>query len=342
MKIDTAGNYTLRYTAEDECGNETVIDRSLIVAAPRTVLYTDGTFIINEMPADKETNERLHGVATNVYAPFDPNGLTAGEKYIFENGAAAPWWDQRQRVLKTEIGSLVTPTSTAHWFDGFANMTSCDVSNIDTSNVTNMRYMFTSCRRLGTLDVSHFDTSNVTNMEGMFNEMRRLSDLRLFHSDTSNVTTMKRMFYSCEYLTSIDLSAFDTTSVDDFTSMFDSCERLTNISVSGFNVSGATKLSEMFSGCKALTSVDISSFELGNSAEISFMFSYCTNLQTIYASSMFNAVSASSSNDMFKNTYSLKGGAGTTWASTNPTDKTYAHIDGGTSNPGYFTLKPTT
>ncbi|MBR7013039.1 MAG: dockerin type I repeat-containing protein, partial [Muribaculaceae bacterium] len=30
---------------------------------------------------------------------------------------------------------------------------------------------------------------------------------------------------------------------------------------------------------------------------------------------------------------------GTTWNESNPTDKTYAHIDGGTSNPGYFTDK---
>lgn len=29
----------------------------------------------------------------------------------------------------------------------------------------------------------------------------------------------------------------------------------------------------------------------------------------------------------------------TVWASSNPRDKTYAHIDGGTSNPGYFTAK---
>ena len=33
------------------------------------------------------------------------------------------------------------------------------------------------------------------------------------------------------------------------------------------------------------------------------------------------------------------GGQGTTYNSSNPTDMTYAHIDGGTSNPGYFTDK---
>ena len=49
MKIDTEGTYTLRYTAEDECGNVTTEDRTVVVEniTYRTVLYTDGTFIIN-------------------------------------------------------------------------------------------------------------------------------------------------------------------------------------------------------------------------------------------------------------------------------------------------------
>ena len=40
---------------------------------------------------------------------------------------------------------------------------------------------------------------------------------------------------------------------------------------------------------------------------------------------------------MFRNCTSLVGGAGTTYSSLNPADKTYARVDGGTANPGYFT-----
>jgi hypothetical protein len=42
---------------------------------------------------------------------------------------------------------------------------------------------------------------------------------------------------------------------------------------------------------------------------------------------------------MFSNCTSLVGGQGTAYNSSNPKDKTYAHIDGGPSNPGYFTAK---
>ena len=43
-----------------------------------------------------------------------------------------------------------------------------DVSNFETSQVTDMSSMFDACSGLQTLDVSNFDTSQVTNMRGMF------------------------------------------------------------------------------------------------------------------------------------------------------------------------------
>ena len=53
---------------------------------------------------------------------------------------------------------------------------------------------------------------------------------------------------------------------------------------------------------------------------------------------MFNTNAVTSSSDMFYNTTNLVGGSGTTYNSSY-IDKTYARIDGGTSLPGYFTLK---
>ena len=78
MHFDQDGTYNLVYIAEDECGNTTLAERVVEVFSLRTVLYPDGTFIINEKSTDQATNEALHGVATDVYDPFDPNG----EKYI--------------------------------------------------------------------------------------------------------------------------------------------------------------------------------------------------------------------------------------------------------------------
>jgi hypothetical protein len=68
------------------------------------------------------------------------------------------------------------------------------------------------------------------------------------------------------------------------------------------------------------------------------MFYGCRNLTTIYAGSGWSTNAVTSSTDMFKNCTNLVGGKGTTY-DANHVDKTYAHIDGGPSNPGYFTAK---
>lgn len=54
-------------------------------------------------------------------------------------------------------------------FNDCRSLTSLDVSQFDTSKVTNMGYMFFNCNLLTSLDVSNFNTSNVTRMDTMFN-----------------------------------------------------------------------------------------------------------------------------------------------------------------------------
>ena len=83
------------------------------------------------------------------------------------------------------------------------SLTTLDVSNFDTSNVTDMSYMFAETYDLTSLDVSYFDTSNVSNMSHMFSDMSSLTTLDVSHFDTSNVTNMSSMFYNDRQLVSI-------------------------------------------------------------------------------------------------------------------------------------------
>ena len=111
----------------------------------------------------------------------------------------------------------------------------------------------------------------------------------------------------------------------------------TTLNLSSFNTSNVTSMRSMFFS-SAATTLDLSSFDTSNVTDMSCMFYKNTNLKTIYASDKFNTNSVTSSTNMFYNTTNLVGGAGTTYNSSF-VDKTYARIDGGTSSPGYFTLK---
>ncbi|MBQ9576281.1 MAG: BspA family leucine-rich repeat surface protein [Muribaculaceae bacterium] len=154
-------------------------------------------------------------------------------------------------------------------------------------------------------------------------------------------TTTYSWFYNMRNLQSITgLSYLNTSEVTNMGWMFTNCNKLTSLDVSHFNTSKVIYMNQLFSGCTGLTSLDLSSFNTSNvTIKMSSMFYNCYNLRTIYVGSGWSTAAVTNSTNMFFNCTSLVGGQGTTWNESNPTDKTYAHIDGGTSNPGYFTAK---
>ena len=176
-----------------------------------------------------------------------------------------PGWLQMAGVVKYVVFdpsfAAARPTSTRFWFAGMDLESITGLSYLNTSEVINMAYMFSSCFNLTSLDLSSFNTSKVTNMEGMF----------------------------------------------------DNCANLINLDLSSFNTSQVTNMESMFEDC--------------------------TSLHTVCVGSGWTTASVIYSDAMFKHCASLVGGKGTTY-DANHVDDEYAHIDGGPSNPGYFTEKP--
>ena len=211
----------------------------------------------------------------------------------------------------------------------FLNITSIEVSknvSIDTSGVKQFEEMFKGCASLtnngiqGFID--QFDTKNAVNMCAMFGEMSSITNINLSNFNTKNVIDMSWMFENNEKLLNITFGPdFITSSVQG------------NEYNEGF--------CGMFSGCKRLKVLDLSNFDTSNAKTMWLMFWDCINLEKIYASEKFTITSLLTStinnarNDIFKNCTSLKGDQGTVFSSDN-TGATYAHLDGGTENPGYF------
>ena len=224
-------------------------------------------------------------------------------------------------------------------FSDCKSLTTLDLSNFNTKNVTNMKMMFNECLDLTSLDVSNFNTENVTDMSYMFTNCSNLPSIKLSNFNTENVTDMNMMFGNCENLSSIDLSSFNTENVTNMSYMFAACGSLSSIDLSSFNTDNVTNMGEMFMGSDKLSSIDLSNFNTCNVTDMYFMFNHCDNLRTIYASNLFDA-SKSNSKGMFNQCTNLIGGLGTKFDSSK-TNYEYAHIDGGTSNPGYFSCKHT-
>ena len=232
-------------------------------------------------------------------------------------------------------------TDMGDMFAGCSRLTSLDVTGFKTDKVTHMGAMFNGCRSLTSLDVTGFKTDNVVYMWFMFRDCRSLTSLDVTGFKTENVTNMNNMFANCSSLTSIDVLGFKTDKVTNMEVMFGGCSGLTSLDVTGFKTDKVTSMWAMFSNCSSLTSLDLSGFKTGSVTNMPGMFYGCSNLVTIYVGDGWSTAKVQDSGSMFKDCTSLVGGAGTTFDATY-TDNTYARIDGGASNPGYFTFKNTT
>ena len=166
-------------------------------------------------------------------------------------------------------------------FNYCQSLTSLDVSNFDTSKVTATIAMFQGCENLISLNLNNFNTSNVTNMSYMFNFCYKLESINVSSFDTSKVTTMLAMFNECENLISIDLSNFNTSNVTDMSYMFNFCYKLEIINVSNFNTSKVTTMQQMFNKCYKLINLDVSNFDTSNVTAMAWMFSECNSLTSI-------------------------------------------------------------
>ncbi len=271
------------------------------VTSEVTSLYEDGTFIINEQNTNRNSNIEKHGKVANEY-----NAMDSDNSYAFSSYNSSLWYSERRNVKGVEIGKTIQPTSTAYWFYQFDNVEKGYFSNLDTSRVTDMRYMFVGLGESNTvatvnLDLSSWDTSNVTNMNYMFWGIGydgKTINLDLSNWNTAKVTDMSYMFfragYHAETLNLVGLDSWNTAKVTDMSYMFaeDAGEfsdtKTWSIGdLSNWNTSSVTNMRSMFFGTgeKATTwSIgDLSNWDTSNVTDMSSMFSNAGSSATTWS-----------------------------------------------------------
>lgn len=109
----------------------------------------------------------------------------------------------------TLLKNLLNATkSTNYLFNNYTG-TSVDglISYTDTTNVTDMSYMFVGCKNLTSIPL--LNTSKVTNMRVMFRDCTKLTSIPQL--DLSNVTDMIYMLDSCAKLEEIHMTGMKVT-----------------------------------------------------------------------------------------------------------------------------------
>ena len=176
--------------------------------------------------------------------------------YALNLEASDPGWlthkDEIKEVVFEASFANARPTSCYYWFCNCSELTDIEgIENLNTENVTNMRGMFFNCPNLSSLDLTNFSTGNVTDMNAMFGYCQ-LSSLDLTSFNTANVTNMYMMFISCQNLSSLDLTSFNTANVTEMNFMFQGCSALTTIYASEMFVTDQVEGYGMFKDCTNL------------------------------------------------------------------------------------------
>ena len=195
-------------------------------------------------------------------------------------------------------------------------------SEWDTSNVTNMSYMFSGCWGRGNLpDISKLDTSNVTNMSYMFSDL-----LKKYHNflgekifsgnlpdiskwDTSNVINMCSMFSLNNNIKALpDISKWNIHKCNSISFIFYGCEKLEYLpDISNWNTSNISKLNGVFKGCKSLKYLpDISKWNTSRVVNMESLFEDCQSIQSFPDISKWEISNVNCINNLFKGCSSLR------------------------------------
>ena len=173
----------------------------------------------------------------------------------------------------------------------------CKATNfpqLNTSKVTNVSYMFYNCKTIVTAPI--LNLSNVINGESIFRNCANLTTCEI--SDFSNATILNGLFADCRKLKNT-ASNLTTPKVTDTGFMFYNCSALET--APEMNTSNVINMTKMFYSCNKLTTVPL--YDTSKVTRMEEMFWHCSDLQTVPA---YDCSNVTNMNNMFASCRSLK------------------------------------
>ena len=240
-----------------------------------------------------EISDNLNYVNINT----DGAEIVAGTKFAYSTFDTLPEAYEKYILSQTDWSNMflecrgLTSLDVSNWdtskvtnmqslFRACTNIPVLDVSNWNTSAVTDMSFLFYNCSALTSLDLSSFDTSKVTDMRNMLSNCSGLTSLNLGNLDTSNVTNMGNMIAGLGYSGTLDLSHFNTSAVTNIAN-FAMQSKMTGFIAKDWNLLNCKQINALFLNCPNLQTVDLSGWTFGNVTTMFGIFENCPNIESI-------------------------------------------------------------
>lgn len=333
--VDTekAGTYTIEYFAVDLSGNQTTIERKVIVEIPRPFITTwdtrkPGVSKQNQIKIDTygegfnysinwgdgSTDTNVTGDITHTYA--------AEGVYQIEISGDFPHFYMAQASVFEDINTgeifegyesdnqkllSVDQWGTNRWrsMHSAFRSTTLTINAVDTPymlNVDDMSFMFACDSNLiGCVfnqEIGHWDVSTVQNMKGLFS-CPLFDQVCGFNQDISDwdvskVTDMSGMFFRNVHFDQ-DISSWNVASVKSMNNMF--FQSQFNQDIGGWDVSEVTDMNNMFYGATEFNQ-DIGRWNVSNVTTMAGMFYDATKFNQDIGG--WNVANVTSMGNMFR------------------------------------------
>ena len=199
----------------------------------------------------------------------------------FEDTLDSRPWSSHTSCKRIFFLDVIRPRSTSNWFSRFYGCVEADFSNLDTSRVTDMSYMF---YYFGSSDMSFLDLSNL---------------------DVSHVLSFDQTFASCNVKV-IDLSDWNIGSNVNMQEMFEYFNG-ESIGQPRWDMSGVLSCADMFRGASNLKIFPGRYWnDLSSARSVYYMFDSCRSLEDVYVEGDWLMPNASSGGMMFRGNHALK------------------------------------
>ena len=169
-------------------------------------------------------------------------------------------YSECRALNEVDIGWLkgANITSSSNLFDGCVMLKRIKgLELLNTVGITDMSYMFSSCRLLKEINLDNFKYDNVYRMSGMFGDCLSLNGVKI-RGDLSDVVDMSTMFKNCISLEYVDFDGTDIGMVSELGEMFKGCVKIKELDLSCISSSYIHSMSGIFYGCELLERVNLS------------------------------------------------------------------------------------
>lgn len=211
-------------------------------------------------------------------------------------------------------GAYLCPKDLSHLFEN-KSLFNLDLSPLNTSEATDMSYMFSGCNCSTYLKLGKLNIANVRDMSYMFKNTKFTTiDMTCDHSSQNLLEKAVGMFEGCSALC-INFYIYLSPTPTDFTGIFRNCASLKYINPDFSNPNigfvyrqaknkvefpKATSLKEAFKGCSKLTRLDVDPSSVSSEDGFESMFEGCSSLTYLSIYDYFDTIHATSLKDIFK------------------------------------------